>query len=412
MSSAVQDQPSSADLASRPSFFGGFVSTRKASALPTWQPAKPSNTLAQGRSGQNDKLKAPAGSKARPSTQVKAAPAPPPDPVVLRKQQLKANRNFDSDSETEAEKSKPRAYNLEQLTQLEKKLSAAEKAAGTKRPAPKPQHVQQPQQQQQTAYKSPYNQAASKGITPTRTILPKGKAGAASRSMALAPQAISLSRKQMADRGMRKAVDSVRGQGSTPAAHRPAPQATPSSSNSRPAGSANRGPSSMPSTSGRPMHPPAAPPHRLPAPHNPPKHSTLARPAQRPASDALRHTVQGMPAWMQKAKQAVLAGRGAKRMRHEDDDYDKDDFVVDDEEEPDWRQALKSVTRYDPSKFDDRGFDDRSMEASYKQIQAEERRSARMGREDDLRAEEEELRMQEEKRKKKKRAKGSSGLVM
>lgn len=52
------------------------------------------------------------------------------------------------------------------------------------------------------------------------------------------------------------------------------------------------------------MHPPAAPPHRLPAPHNPPKHSTLAHPAQRPASDALRHTVQGMPAWMQKAKQA------------------------------------------------------------------------------------------------------------
>ena len=44
--------------------------------------------------------------------------------------------------------------------------------------------------------------------------------------------------------------------------------------------------------------------------------------------------------------------------------------------------------------------------------QAEERRSARMGREDDLRAEEEELRMQEEKRKKKKRAKGGSGLVM
>ena len=45
-------------------------------------------------------------------------------------------------------------------------------------------------------------------------------------------------------------------------------------------------------------------------------------------------------------------------------------------------------------------------------LQAEERRSARMGREDDLRAEEEELRMQDEKRKKKKRAKGSNGLVM
>lgn len=38
-------------------------------------------------------------------------------------------------------------------------------------------------------------------------------------------------------------------------------------------------------------------------------------------------------------------------MRPEEDEYDNDDFVVDDEEEPDWRQALKSVTRYDPSKY-------------------------------------------------------------
>jgi len=46
---------------------------------------------------------------------------------------------------------------------------------------------------------------------------------------------------------------------------------------------------------------------------------------------------------------AVLAGRGAKRMRPEEQEYE-DDFVVDDEEEPDWRQALKSITKYDPSK--------------------------------------------------------------
>lgn len=48
---------------------------------------------------------------------------------------------------------------------------------------------------------------------------------------------------------------------------------------------------------------------------------------------------------------AVLVGQGVKRMRHEEDEYDNDDFVVEDEEEPDWRQALKSVTRYDPSKY-------------------------------------------------------------
>lgn len=46
---------------------------------------------------------------------------------------------------------------------------------------------------------------------------------------------------------------------------------------------------------------------------------------------------------------AVLAGRGAKRMKPEEQEYE-DDFVVDDEEEPDWRQALKSITKYDPSK--------------------------------------------------------------
>ncbi len=36
-------------------------------------------------------------------------------------------------------------------------------------------------------------------------------------------------------------------------------------------------------------------------------------------------------------------------MRPEEQQYE-DDFVVDDEEEPDWRQALKSITKYDPSK--------------------------------------------------------------
>ena len=112
--------------------------------------------------------------------------------MSLRKQQLKTNRNFDSDSDTEAEKAKPRAYNVQQLTQLEQKLSAAEKAATAKRSALKPQqhlqHLQQQQHQQQITYKSPYANATSKGSTQVRTVAPKGKAGAGSRNMALAPQ--------------------------------------------------------------------------------------------------------------------------------------------------------------------------------------------------------------------------------
>ena len=168
---------------SRPSFFGGFVSTRKASALPTWKPAP----ALESQSGQNSQLTVNPGTKGKPVSQVKAAPAPPPDPLLLRKQQLKTNRNFDSDSDTEAEKSKPRAYNIQQLTQLEQKLNAAEKAATAKHPALKPQqHLQQ--QQQQSTYKSPYANVTSRGATHVRTVAPKGKAGAGSRSMALAPQ--------------------------------------------------------------------------------------------------------------------------------------------------------------------------------------------------------------------------------
>ena len=126
-------------------------------------------------------------------------------------------------------------------------------------------------------------------------------------------QAISLSRKQMADRGMRKAVEAVRGQGSAPLPpQHPASHTQPSSSNSRLGSIANRGPSSMPSTSGRPthpsapppgrpMHPSGPPPGRMPASHHPNRQSTLSRPT---ASDAVRHAAPGMPAWMQKAKQA------------------------------------------------------------------------------------------------------------
>lgn len=43
---------------------------------------------------------------------------------------------------------------------------------------------------------------------------------------------------------------------------------------------------------------------------------------------------------------AAMAGQ--KRLRQ--DVYDDDGFVVEEEEESDWRQALKGITRYDPSK--------------------------------------------------------------
>ncbi|DBA93957.1 hypothetical protein WJX77_001982 [Trebouxia sp. C0004] len=399
MSTAFQDQQSSTSLASRPSFFGGFVSTRQASALPSWKPSKPAEGVAGKASGQSVLSKASAASTAKTVVQPNTVPTPPLDPTVVRKERLKASRNFDSDSDTEPDKQRSRESR--NLSKLEQRVAAAEKDAAAKRRAPEAQRALLLQQQyQQQAYQSPYNSSGKPVASKGRTVLPKGKAGAASRNMALAPQAIALSRKQMADRGIRQAVDSVRSQAPTFISS----QRQQSNATAGPFGKSSH---AMPSTSGR---------HRQPLS----SHSSSA-----PAASSTTHRLNGsgltahrhmtdssshMPAWAQKAKQAVLAGRGAKRMRPEEHEYE-DDFVVDDEEEPDWRQALKSITKYDPSKFDDRGFDDRTMEANYKQIQAEERRSARLGREDDRRAEEEELREQEEKRKKRKRARATGGLV-
>jgi hypothetical protein len=58
-----------------------------------------------------------------------------------------------------------------------------------------------------------------------------------------------------------------------------------------------------------------------------------------------------------------------------------DGFVVDDdeEEEEDWRSAMRAITKYDPTKYGN-DFDDRSMVAGFSDLQAEERRSARLGR--------------------------------
>ena len=63
-------------------------------------------------------------------------------------------------------------------------------------------------------------------------------------------------------------------------------------------------------------------------------------------------------------------------------------------------------------RFKNERFDDRSMEADWKSIQAEERRSARMGRSEDEKAEAEELARQRSKATaKKKRQKTSSFIV-
>ncbi|KXZ50048.1 hypothetical protein GPECTOR_18g29 [Gonium pectorale] len=100
-------------------------------------------------------------------------------------------------------------------------------------------------------------------------------------------------------------------------------------------------------------------------------------------------------------------GAGPPRRRRDEDEYE-DDFVVDDDEgEEDWRKFLRRTTGYDPSRYRDDPFDDRTMEASWRQVEAEEKRSERMGRmEDELAEEEEERRRKEKLRKIKKQRTG------
>jgi hypothetical protein len=118
-------------------------------------------------------------------------------------------------------------------------------------------------------------------------------------------QAIALSRKQMADRGIRQAVDSVRS------------QAPPSISSQRQQSNATAGPSgrsshAIPSTSGRPPQPPSSHTSSAPTPS-----STTHRlngsglTAHRHMTDSSSH----MPAWAQKAKQAGV-GDSQAAFRH------------------------------------------------------------------------------------------------
>ena len=174
---------------SRPSFFGGTVSTRQASAVSTWKPPKAAN-LSDSRSCTSHtsskaakQQKLPAGLPGHTAKHV--APAAPVDPVLLKQQRLKASRNFDSDSDNEADKSKPASYS-QALANIQQQVNKQTKEAEARRPQ-KPKHLDSTQSQQQQHHQaavSPAKQHAGKH----RVVLPKGKAGAASRKMALAPQ--------------------------------------------------------------------------------------------------------------------------------------------------------------------------------------------------------------------------------
>ncbi len=166
------------------------MSTRQASALPSWKPSKPAEGVAGKAPGQSVFSKTSSASTAKAFVQPKAVSAPPPDPTVVKKERLKSNRNFDSDSDTEPDRQRSRESR--NLSKLEQRVAAAEKDAAAKRRVPEAQRaLLLQQQQQQQAYQSPYSSSGKAVASKGRTVLPKGKAGAASRNMALAPQVVA-----------------------------------------------------------------------------------------------------------------------------------------------------------------------------------------------------------------------------
>mmetsp|Transcript_13857 Transcript_13857/g.39232 ORF Transcript_13857/g.39232 Transcript_13857/m.39232 type:complete len:297 (+) Transcript_13857:341-1231(+) len=115
---------------------------------------------------------------------------------------------------------------------------------------------------------------------------------------------------------------------------------------------------------------------------------------------------QSRPPQQAKQQQAKHRAQVAGHKRPGSSLSRQDSFIEDeeDEEEEDWRKEMRAITGYDPSKYRDVG-DDRMMVAGFNTVQAEERRSLRLGREADRAAEEEELRRQKAKEELKRKLK-------
>ncbi|MEW5318546.1 MAG: hypothetical protein WDW38_009762 [Sanguina aurantia] len=106
------------------------------------------------------------------------------------------------------------------------------------------------------------------------------------------------------------------------------------------------------------------------------------------------------------AHKPVMQGRQSAPGRQQcaghsgESDGDSEGISEDDGDES-WRREMRAVTGYDPSRYAGEPADDRSMVVGWRQLQAEEKRSARTARNEDDEAEKEEARHRAEKIKKK-----------
>ncbi|MPC18383.1 Protein SPT2 [Portunus trituberculatus] len=167
----------------------------------------------------------------------------------------------------------------------------------------------------------------------------------------------------------------------TPAAP-PPPKPRPPQ-NARPQGSSRPAP---PYREGKPQKP-AAPPTKDVRPNKP------FKPPPPPKGRS------GPPPGMHRRPQRPPSPQGKMRIESDDEeeDYDSemDDFIDDGEDEMDFSSEIKRMFGYDRNKYKDEDDDVDDMEASFSQMQKEERISAKIGLKEDL---EDMKREEEEKR--------------
>ncbi|KAK9837717.1 hypothetical protein WJX74_003666 [Apatococcus lobatus] len=425
----------------RLSFFGGPVSTRREAQIAGWNLQPIAEQPVQNRPSSRTGRPAAVPNRSEPAKAVSSTPLPAPkDPHLERLKQLKRSRNFGDLSEPDSTSRSSTPSSVNTAFSLSSKAPQAARTqplppqhhapplpdakrqkmqSGSKpRPATHAEHPQMLYMQRQAAasYRSLaaapvklHSGTARQILSPSPTkgrIIKRGlvsKKGAAARMAAVAPSGGS-SRRAAAEKAMKEQMDIMRATAPPPkprTAHTPvAAHATPTQHRSTDSLQGGRlgqhSPARLPQQSGPAQHAPQSrPPMQLPAnrlhaagPSNLPRRSLMS-------GLPVRSSVPG--SWSAAAPQQH---ENWDEYEEEDEDDCVDHGIPGNE---DWRSMLQGITRYDPNKYGhDR--DDRSMEVSWQQMQAEERRSARAGRDADQAAEKEEQRRIAEKQASSKRA--------
>ncbi|BDA46567.1 probable protein SPT2 homolog at C-terminar half [Coccomyxa sp. Obi] len=401
-------EASRAKLANMKSFFGGKLSTREACAIRSLTPEAPPSASTEAPAARKiasgSKPSSSAGSRGT-STKIATSAA--------QKRNGRGYMDFSSLDDDDAAPSAAATLTPGQralaAVQAVERMRQKEKPAARPRPTPSPPpgsaaaaqlRVAGPARSSCTppprpipgAAAAPRYAAASasahaNGAKVAKVVHARSKFGAAARGKALPPQAMmtELTERQKAEQVMQRLQANSQGR-------LKASQASPAARVQQPK------PSQLSNELSR-----AAPSVGVPA----------ARAQQQRPSQLSYGTGRALTGVGQLGSAAGPGKRG--RDLGVDDEYDSDFVDSDDDGAADWRSALRSITKYDPRKFNPADDNDRGMVASAGEIEAEERRSRRMAAAEDradMELEAQRAALKAARKEKAKRARGGSSTFL